>query len=445
MNLDHARTQSTTSHQLQSQVDTPLHRRWLVRGVWLALVILTLGIFFASLPVYLALLHTPCAGSACSFQQLTAEQAGALTGMGLSHDDYIAYTVALALASMVVCLVVSTVIVLRRSDNRMALLVALMLVTAGPLSATISVSASPSPWQVPNQCLSDLYVALFLLVFSLFPSGQFVPHWIRWTLAVFLAGLVPTAFIAPFMPNTPVDQLTSLVSVGVLATLAIVQLYRYRRVSSPMQHQQTKWVVFGFAVPITYFVIGVVLSLLFSGFAGPSLLYKPAFVAVQDVLVLLIPLSFGFAMLHSRLWEIDALMNKVLVYGLLTALLAAAYAGLILGLQGLLRGVIEQTNDIALVVSTLVIAALFQPLHRRIQTLIDRRFYRQKYDAAKTLAAFSAVLRTEVELKHLSEHVVAVVQETMHPTFVSLWLVKPEKRTLATSPQPGSPHETDLS
>ncbi len=364
--------------------------------------------------------------------------------MGLSHDDYIAYTVALTLASMVVCLVVSTVIVLRRSDNRMALLVALMLVTAGPLSATISVSASPSPWQVPNQCLSDLYVALFLLVFSLFPSGQFVPRWMRWAIVVCLVGQVPLPFFSDALVRLNIYDV-ALGFLGLAAILVVGQLYRYRRVSNPRERQQTKWVVFGFAVPITYFVIGVVLSLLFSGFAGPSLLYKPAFVAVQDVLVLLIPLSFGFAMLHSRLWEIDALMNKVLVYGLLTALLAAAYAGLILGLQGLLRGVIEQTNDIALVVSTLVIAALFQPLHRRIQTLIDRRFYRQKYDAAKTLAAFSAVLRTEVELKHLSEHVVAVVQETMHPTFVSLWLVKPEKRTLATSPQPGSPHETDLS
>src|SRR5216683_6546421 len=214
MNVEHAPTAMTESRERHNYAR--LHGRWLLlgRAGWVALVTLTLAIFGASFPVYIAQLHTPCAGTACGYQQLTPQQAGALTGMGLSPGDYIAYTVALTLASMVVCLVVSTVIVLRRSDNRMALLVALMLVTAGPLSATISVSASPSPWQVPNQCLSDLYVALFLLVFSLFPSGQFVPHWIRWTLAVFLAGLVPTAFIAPFMPNTPVDQLTSLVSVG---------------------------------------------------------------------------------------------------------------------------------------------------------------------------------------------------------------------------------------
>src|SRR6266581_5951553 len=153
-----------------------LQGRWLVlaRVGWVALVALTLGIFFASLPVYLALLQTPCAGTACAFTpQLTSGQVGVLKGMGLSPGEYTAYTVALLLATILVCLVVSMVIILRRSDDRMALLVALMLVTFGPIIATGSVSESSSPWQVPNECLSFLFVALFLLVLSLFRTGQF--------------------------------------------------------------------------------------------------------------------------------------------------------------------------------------------------------------------------------------------------------------------------------
>jgi hypothetical protein len=420
MKVGHAPIAMTESRERHSS--ERLHGRWLLlaRGVWLTLVVLTLAVFFASLPVYIAQLHTPCAGTACGYQQLTPQQAGALTGMGLSPGDYIAYTVALTLAQVVVCLVVSTVIVLRRSDDRMALLVALLLVTNGPFTVTISVSASPSPWQAPNGYLSFLYPALFLLVFALFPTGQFVPHWMRWTIVVFLAGLLFTFLLRT--PNHSVPPPGLLVFLGEAAILVVAQLYRYRRVSSPRERQQTKWVVFGFAVPITIQVIGAVPALLFPVVDSPSSPYGPAFIAIQDVLVLLTPLAFGFAMLRSRLWDIDILINRTLVYGTLTVILTVVYVGLVIGLQALLRGIIRQDNSVAIVISTLAIAALITPLRHRLQHLIDRRFYRSKYDAAKIIAAFSATLRNEVDLNTLSEQLVAVVQETMQPARVSLWL-----------------------
>ncbi len=142
-----------------------------------------------------------------------------------------------------------------------------------------------------------------------------------------------------------------------------------------------------------------------------------------------IPISFGIAILRYHLYDIDILINRTLVYGTLSAILALVYFGLIFALQYLLRGIINQNNDVAIVISTLMIAALFQPLQRRIQTLIDRRFYRRKYDAAKILKAFSASLRTEVDLTQLREQLVAVVQETMQPSHVSLWLRQPEHQT----------------
>jgi len=433
MNVEHAPIAMMESREPHSYAR--LQGRWLLlaRVGWVALVVLTLAIFFASLPVYITQLQTPCAGTACGYQQLTPEQAGALTAMGLSHGDYIAYTVALTLAHVVVCLVVSTVIILRRSDDRMALLVALMLVTAGPFTATISLSASPSPWQVPNERLSFLYPALFLLVFALFPTGQFVPRWMRWAIVVFIAGqvpftLFPNALTTP-NPSTPAPGF--LVFVGEAAILVVVQLYRYRRVSSPLQRQQTKWVVYGFAVPITVYVIGIVPSLMFPVLAVPGSLYGLAFIAVQDFLGLLTPLSFGFAMLRSRLWDIDILINRTLVYGTLTVLLAGVYVSLVIGLQALLRGIIRQDNSVAIVISTLAIAALFQPLRSRIQTIIDRRFYRRKYDAVKTLAAFSTTLRQEVDLDQLREQLQAVVQETMQPASLSLW-IRPVKQQKAS-------------
>ena len=431
MNLPAVSTHTTMRPGQDNIGDTRLHGGLLVllRGAWLTLVILTLGIFFASLPVYSAQLQTPCTGTSCWYTQLSAGQVGALKEIGLSPGVYAVYTVALTLASVMLCLVVSMLIIWRKSDDRMALLVALLLVSFGPIYATSSIVAVPSPWRVPNECLYFLALTLLVLIFLLFPSGQFVPRWIRWTLVVFLPGLVLTAFVAPaFPPYAPVGQLTFLVSLSELATIAIVQIYRYRRVSSPLQRQQTKWVVFGIAASITVVVGGSVPLLIFPALAEPGSLYPVALNALNTVGPLFIPLSFGFAMLRSRLWDIDVLINRTLVYGTLTVILAVVYIGLVIGLQALLRGIISQDNSVAIVISTLAIAALFQPLRHRIQAIIDRRFYRRKYDAAKTLERFNTTLRNEVDLDQLREHLLAVVQETMQPTHVSLWLRKAEQR-----------------
>jgi hypothetical protein len=431
MNVQHAPTTITESREQHSYAH--LHGRWLLlaRGTWITLVVLTLAIFFVSLPVYIALLQTPCAGTACGYQQLTSEQAGTLKGIGLFPAVYTAYRVTLTLALMMVCVVVSTVITWRRSDDRMALIVALFLVTLAPFAVTLNVSVSPSPWQVPNEFLSLLFVALFLLVFSLFPTGQFVPHWMRWIIIVFLISQVPfTFFPALATLNTYAGFLGFLVfPIGGLAILVVVQVYRYRRVSSPRERQQTKWVVFGFAVPITFMVIGIVPYLLFPQLAVPGSLYLPAYAAVQDFLFLLIPLSFGVAMLRYRLWDIDVLIRRTLVYatltGILTGILVLVYLGSILLLQSLFRGILPLENQVATVITTLVIFALFRPVQRPLQAIIDRRFYRRKYDAAKTLAAFSATLRQEVDLEQLRGELLAVVQETMQPAHVSLWLRPP--------------------
>jgi hypothetical protein len=282
-----------------------------------------------------------------------------------------------------------------------------------------------------------------VLVFLLFPTGQFVPRFTRWIAVVTLAVLV-----LAFLPNTPVTQNPSalfvgwLVSLGVAATLALVQLYRYRRISSPLQRQQTKWVVFGLAVPCAVLVGGYGLAIipaLGDASAPTGASYQLAFGAFLGCTMLLIPLSFGFAMLRSRLWDIDVLINRALVYGALTASLALIYVGLVIGLSALLRSIISHDSSVAIVISTLTIYFLFLPLRRRIQRLIDRRFYRSKYDAAKTVAAFSATLRQEVDLEQLREHLLAVVQETMQPSQVSLWLRPPARDGTQRAPWRATP------
>ncbi len=329
MKGEHVPTEVTESREQRSYAR--LQGRWLLlaRVGWVVLAVFTLIVVVASLPVYIAQLQTLCAGAvtACSFSQhFSPAPARLLKGMGLSLGNYAAYRVALMLTTMVVCLVVSTVIIWRRSDDRMALLVALLLVTLGPISVTSTVRAIPSPWQVPNACLFFLTLALLLLVGLLFPSGQFVPSFTRWTLVVFLAVLLPfTVFPnAPFTLNTLALSLLYLTTLGEYAIIAVVQLYRYRRVSSPLQRQQTKWVAYGIAVLCLVFVVGYVL-LIVPALSSPSSFYPLALDVIGAFLLLLIPLSFGFAMLRYRLWDIDILINRTLVYGTLSACVIGLY------------------------------------------------------------------------------------------------------------------------
>ena len=207
---------------------------------------------------------------------------------------------------------------------------------------------------------------------------------------------------------------------GCEGVLAAAQLYRYFQVSNRIERQQTKWIVFC----NTLILILVIVASFFPILYQPGSFYFFIFGSNYNFPSLLIPLSFGIAILRYRLWDIDTIINKALVYGLLTALLAAVYVGLIIGLESLIGLFSRQSaQPLVIVVSTLAIAALFQPFRHSIQNVIDRRFYRRKYDAARTLEAFSSILRNEVDLATLREHL--VVQETMQPTHVSLWLRPP--------------------
>ena len=200
-------------------------------------------------------------------------------------------------------------------------------------------------------------------------------------------------------------------------------IYRYVRVFSSSQRQQAKWLVFGLAGLIVLSIFYDLLGSLIPGLAAPDSLYQLANGTLTFAFFLFIPLSVAIAILRSRLWDIDVLIRRTLVYTILTVILALIYAGLVFGFGSLVRSLLDQQqNPLVIVASTLVIAALFQPLRHGIQRVIDRRFYRRKYDATKTVEAFSATLRNEVDLSQLREHLLAVVQDTMQPAHVSLWL-----------------------
>jgi hypothetical protein len=235
--------------------------------------------------------------------------------------------------------------------------------------------------------------------------------------ACYLVYLAAARYIAPSILSwiglwEPGESALGLILVA-LAVVAMSLSYRASRDTAT--RQKIRWVVYatvvsgGGAVVLWIFPADVLRHPLFS-------------TNVLGLLLFPFPLGIAVAILRYRLFDIDLLINRTLVYGTLTALLALVYFGLIFALQSLLQGILTQNNDVAIVVSTLAIAALFQPLRHRIQRVIDRRFYRSKYDAARTLAHFSATLRNEVDLDQLREELLAVVEETMQPAHVSLWL-----------------------
>jgi hypothetical protein len=215
----------------------------------------------------------------------------------------------------------------------------------------------------------------------------------------------------------PLLPLCMLASVGSLVA-------RYRRVVGE-ERQQIKWISFAASVVGVMYLIAMVTSFAFPSGAwmaagSPLWLDLVAYAALASFTG--VPIAVGFAVLRYRLYDIDVVINRTLVYGSLTAMLVGVYVGSIVVLQGLVRALTGQESQLAIVASTLAVAALFNPLRRRIQAFIDRRFYRRKYDAAKTLEAFSAKLRDETDLEALNNELVRVVRETMQPAHVSLWL-----------------------
>ena len=424
---------------------TRLRGRWLfiARAGWIVLTLLVLTLNAISIPRADALLQAVCQPGALCISGLTPADLRQLQQLGLSPGFLAVYQIGWDVGTTLIYTALAALIFWRRSVDRMALFCAYMLVLFGGATYTGLLdiglrTVTPAwYWLVGGlELLAQVSVPTFFL---LFPSGRFVPRWTQWSVLVYV--LYEVWYV--FLSTAYLGQLTgvsSLVFAVLILGLVGLQIYRYRRVSTFRERQQTKWVVFGLAVALGGFALFLIIVNLFHPLKSPNLSEAGVLLptTVTYGLLLFIPISIAFAILRSRLYDIDTIINKALVYGSLTGLLAAVYAALIIGLQALVRGLTNQDSNVAIVISTLAIAALFQPLRRRLQNLIDRRFYRRKYDAVRTLEAFSATLRNEVDLATLSEHLVAVVQETMQPTHVSLWLRQPS-RTDAPSLQTGKP------
>jgi hypothetical protein len=214
-----------------------------------------------------------------------------------------------------------------------------------------------------------------------------------------------------------VVQAVNTAALAGIGVAALAPFLRYRR-AGYQQRQQLKWVAFTVAVSILSVLVSMGLGQLLPEIRVIGVLGLLGFLGV----VIGIPLAVAVAILRYRLYDIDRLINRTLVYGLLTAILGLVYAGAVLLLGQVFGGVTEDTPSWAVAGATLAVAALFQPARRRIQAVVDRRFNRRKYNAAKTVEAFSARLRDEIDLNALSAELLAVAHQTMQPTTAALWL-----------------------
>jgi hypothetical protein len=416
---------------------TKLHGRWLqaARAAWIIAAILAVVSSIASVPVTYAEDQIVCtAGDECPYWRLVPKDLEALRELDLSASFYAAYTLATDIVSMLGFWAIGAVIFWRDSDDRVALFSSFMLVTFGA-----SIMADPSAdihsvLTLVGMSLGFLGSVSLFAFFYLFPDGRFVPRWTRWPFIV-LALYEACLLFAPddsLLDPAVWPHLLPLVLIPCLfGTMVFAQLYRYLRVSEPIERQQTKWVVFGLTAALIGAMAPVLTTVAFPTLlrAGvPNVLYVMTEAAVTTVSLLIIPLSIMIAILRYHLWDIDLVINRTLVYGTLTSILSLVYLGGVVTLEALFRSLTDQGSQLAVVASTLAIAALFTPLKRRIQAFIDRRFYRRKYDARKTLEAFSAKLRDETDLDALNGDLIEVVRETMQPAHVSLW-VRPDVAT----------------
>jgi hypothetical protein len=377
---------------------------------------------------------------------------GLLRQGGSRNALYLVGEALISLAAPAVFAIVAALIVSRQPRNTIGWVLMVpvgLFVVGGPIASYIERLAplSPAPtvplllmvwfgnWNWLLLIIPLLYIPL------LFPNGQPpTPRW-RWvsvaavawaTLFVLMATLAQkiSAGTKPDLVfDNPIgvlreDMVERLVGVWIAGLLALVVacavplFVRYRR-ANETEREQIKWLLYACTVFMVVYVGGFV-----SGLGGTASLGGYIWGVFFGLSVIALPSAIGIAILRYRLYDIDFLINRTLVYGSLTAMLALVYFGGVTATQAIFETLTgqEQQSQLAIVASTLVIAALFNPLRRRIQGFIDRRFYRRKYDAAKILEAFSAKLRDETDLDALNDELVGAVRETMQPAHTSLWL-----------------------
>lgn len=430
----------------------PLTRgRWLLaaRAALVALTVVAVAILILSVPRRVAQLHTICAADPCTAGHFLGQSgqlgpAGArnLASRGLSLDAYAALLVALDLARPAVAIGLIALLIGRRSVERVALVVALATVPDVVSNALDVLAAAWPGWQraaTANHSLGGtVAVALFLY---LLPDGRFVPRWTRWPSLLSVAWYLP-GIIAPHSRLdadtwSPLSAVVSQLAFFVIGLGA--QVYRYRVVSDAVQRQQTKWIVYGFAMTFATLFAVIALSIAFPVVDQPGSLASLAVRAVVTNALVIAELSIGVAILRYRLFDIDILVNRTLVYGALTACVVIAYF-VVVAVPGALLN--ARGNPALTLLGTASVAVFFQPLRARLQRVVNRAMYGERDDPYAVLSRLGQRLEATLAPDAVLDTVVETVRDALKLPYAAITLRKDD--TLIVAATAGTPTETAL-
>jgi signal transduction histidine kinase len=424
---------ANTESKVHSEAGTSLSGHWLLvaRVGWIALVALATGDFIVSLPPYAAQMYAVSNDLLYVPWQLSPESSQALQHIGISLAVYAPFAIALSSTIALVWIVVGVVIFWRKSDDWMALLIAFVLVQGGASDITVISHPNNVFWALALQGLNFFFATASLLFFSIFPNGRFVPIWTRWLVIVSIA-LFGVQYFFPDSPLNPQNWpalSSSLFLFGVFGSLTGAQIYRYRRVFSPVQRQQTKWVVYALALVVLGIVVDVVvedllqlhLPIFLTQFLGP---------VAWSLVPVLIPISLGIAILRYRLWDIDIIINRTLMYGILTVSIVALYMLVVLGLGTLFQA---QGNLIIALLATGLIAVLFHPLRSRLQRAVNRLMYGERDDPYRVLTRLGRRLEATLAPEAMLPTIVETVALALRLPYVAITLREGDTSTPAAS------------
>lgn len=409
-----------------------------VQGAWVLFFLAAVVILLSAVPARYANLSTVNPAGETGIGDLSPADVPALAQAGWSVHAYALYFTVLETIVAVVFFVSGLVLFWFQRTSRMALFTAFALVAFG-LNSSPLIDALPffnPAWDLPITIIRSLALILLILLFFLFPNGQFVPGWTRGLAVIWILYNLAWPFIPQIVPpvrlihNNLAERLAFLWLALFILLGVLLQVYRFRSVSTPAEKQQTRWVIAGFVFFMAVSLVATIIVIFTQALSDSAVLrVQVEILAFTLVLINTIGLGISFvvASLRYRLFDIDLVIRKTLVYSILTLLLVVFYAGGVILLQQIFQPADSgDQSPLAVVIVTLGLAALFNPLRVRIQKVIDRRFYRRAYDMQAALDRFSQQASNELQIQQLAGHILNSVRTTLEPSRVSLWLIDPQ-------------------